>query len=108
MLKRKNRLGKTVEIQKVLARGRNFFNPFFTIKFLPGQNDKRFTVVVSAKVFKKAVARNRLKRIVREHLRQHLDQFKNGSYVIIARQKLNRAAEKEVLPSLADVISKIR
>ena len=108
MLKRENRLGKTSDIQKVLAKGRNFFNPFFTVKFLPQKQDKKFTVVVSSKVFKRAVARNRLKRIVREHLRQHLDQFKNGSYVIIARQKINRAAEKEILPSLAEIISRIR
>ncbi len=108
MLKKENRLGKTSEIQKILSKGKGVFNPFFTIKFLPSSNEKKFTVVVSVKVFKKAVARNRLKRIVREYLRKNLKALKNGSYIIIARPKINSTPEKHVIPAFAQLLAKIR
>lgn len=108
MLKKTNRLAKATDIAAAFARGRSFFNPFFTIKFFSQLSVKRFTVVVSTKVFKSAVKRNRLKRIVREYIRKNLDKFKSGSYLIIAKPKISRLEEKNVLPNFVDVISRIR
>lgn len=108
MLHKKNRLVKADDIQQVFTRGRSFFNPFFTIKFLNGGTQKLFTVVVSTKVFKKAVARNRLKRLIREELRKNLGSFKTGSYLIIAKPKLKSLQETEVLKSFSELWKKIR
>lgn len=108
MLKKANRLAKARDIQKVFARGRSFFSPFFSIKFVPAPGVGRFTVVVSTKVFKKAVSRNRLKRIIREHLRKNLDKFKKGDYVIVARPKVSRQDEQVVLKDFLDLCAKLK
>jgi len=83
MLSKTHRLAKDKDIQKTFARGRSFFNSFFNVKFAPGGTVPRFTVVVSTKVSKKAVVRNRLKRLVREYLRTHLFESKNGDHIIM-------------------------
>lgn len=87
MLSKKHRLGKTSDVQKVFARGRAFFSPLLTIKFLPHPSGHRFTVVVSTKVSKKAVERNRLKRHLREFVRLNLEKFKPGDYAVVLKPK---------------------
>jgi len=101
MLSKKHRLAKELDLKATLKRGRSFFNPFFNIKFLPGPQ-KRFAVVVSTKVYKQAVKRNRLKRIVREHIRKNLAHFRPGYYVIMAKPKITSLPEEKIIPALAD------
>lgn len=107
MLKKVNRLAKSKDIQKAFARGRTFFNPLFTLKFIPGVKEKRFTVVVSTKVYKKAVDRNRLKRIIREHIRKNLDGFKPGNYVIITKPLVARKEEPLVLKAAISILANL-
>ncbi len=108
MLKRANRLAKSKDIQTAFARGRTFFNPFFGIRFLPKPGEKRFTVVVSTKVYKRAVARNRLKRLVREYIRKHLEDFRNGSYVVSAKQKITTLPEAEFVKAFAGAMARVK
>jgi len=100
MLGKTNRLAKDRDIKKVFARGRGFFNPFFNLKYLPAGGAVRFTVVVSTKVSKKAVKRNRLKRIIREILRLNLKNFPLGDYALILKPKAAQAPEDQLLKSL--------
>src|ERR1700722_11852107 len=102
MLKKINRLAKAKDIQKAFARGRNFFSPFFNIKYISGPGAARFTGVVSNKVFKKAVSRNRLKRIIREYVRKNLPKFKNGDYIISFKPKAAAVSEKIIMASFID------
>lgn len=96
MLKKQLRLAKTQDVQKVFAHGRAFFNPFFTVRFKPSNLEaSRFTVVVSTKVSKKAVQRNRIKRVLREFLRLNISKFKLGDYAVIVKPK---AAKESNLP----------
>jgi ribonuclease P protein component len=108
MLKKINRLAKAKDIQKTFARGRNFFSPFFNIKYISGANSPRFTVVVSTKVFKRAVARNRLKRIVREYVRKNLPKFKNGDYIISFKPKATSVSEKIIMDTFINTAAKIK
>jgi len=109
MFSQKHRLGKTTDVQKVFAQGRAFFNPLFTVKFLarPGQVS-RFTVVVSTKVAKSAVARNRLKRLTREFIRMRLAKFKPGDYVVILKPAAARRDEKQLIISLGELCQNSR
>jgi ribonuclease P protein component len=108
MLKRANRLAKSKDIQTAFARGRTFFNPFFGIRFLPKAGEKKFTVVVSTKVYKRAVARNRLKRLVREYIRKNLEKFRSGSYVISAKPKISQLPETEIVPAFLGACQRIK
>lgn len=92
MLPKQHRLSKTAEVKLTTAKGRSFFNPYFIIKTLLVKTERRprFTVVVSTKVAKSAVVRNRLKRIVRDEIHRHIAGIKPGFYVLI----LKRAATK--------------
>lgn len=96
MFSSQHRLAKTTDIQKVFSRGRAFFNPFFTIRFLPAKAASRFTVVVSTKISKRAVKRNRLKRIIREFIRLNMGKFQAGDYAVILKTKA-AALDSQVL-----------
>lgn len=106
MLKKVNRLAKAKDIKKAFAQGRTFFSPFFSIKYVSGPNQRRFAVVVSTKVFKQAVKRNRLKRIIREHIRKNLINFKTGIYVIIAKPKISGVTNEAALENFINLCAK--
>lgn len=96
MLSQKHRLSKSAEVKKTTARGRSFFNPYFVIKLAPGNDAARLTVIVSTKVSKKAVDRNRIKRIIREELRKHVQGMKPGNYAILVKPSAAKAETTEL------------
>ena len=108
MLKKANRLAKAKDIFITFARGRAFFNPFFTIKYLFGPKGVKLSVVVSNKVFKKANQRNRLKRIIREWVRKNLIGFKPGNYLIVAKPKVAALPEEKRFAAFLDVINRMK
>jgi len=84
MLKKYNRLAKTKEIDRVFKEGGSAFCKHLGVKHL--RNDlgfSRFAIVVSAKVSKKAVYRNKIKRRIREIIKQELPTLKAGEDIII-------------------------
>jgi ribonuclease P protein component len=111
MLSQKHRLSKSAEVKKTTARGRSFFNPFFVLKMsqpAPGSKGTapRLTVIVSTKVSKKAVDRNRIKRVIREEVRKNISNIKSGDYAILVKSsaaKIESTALREaVTKSLTD------
>lgn len=69
MLPKKQRLTSN-RIEYLLKKGKKNGNHFFTIKYLPNRNkNNRFCVVVSTKIFPKAVQRNHLRRQIYEIFR---------------------------------------
>lgn len=70
------RLTKRKDIQLVLSKGRHFPFRAFRVKFLRRpQSELRIAIIVSKKVSKKAVERNRIRRRFREALRVHRSRF---------------------------------
>jgi len=60
-------------------------SPYFLIKIFAGDRPvSRFGVIISKAVFKKAVDRNRLKRLIFDFIQKKQSGFKNGDYLIIA------------------------
>lgn len=110
MLDRKHRLAKQSEVKLTFAKGRSFFSPYFLVKYLkkPENSSARFTVVASTKVSKKAVVRNRLKRIVREALRKNLDRFQPGDYIVSIKPSLLKLPSQNIRQALDEFLLKSR
>lgn len=98
-----HRLSKNRDIKKVFEKGRNFFTPLFILRFLPRvEGVSRFTVVVSVKVSKSAVRRNRIKRIVRENLKKRAKDLKIGDYMVSLKPKAGTIPESFLLNSITN------
>ncbi len=107
MFPKKHRLAKNKDVRQTFARGRSFFNTFFRIKYRKkAERPLRITVVVSTKVSKKAVLRNRLKRIVRELLKKNIELLEIGDYVVEPRKLVGKKEENIFLDSLEALLKK--
>ena len=70
MLPRTHKLTLRRDIEKLAKTGRSLRSVFFILKIIPNNLSKtRWVIIVSTKVSKKAVVRNRLRRQVREIIR---------------------------------------
>lgn len=108
MLPKKHRLAKSKDISLVYSRGRAFFNPYFTLKFLRRpQGESRLTVVVSTKVSKKAVVRNRIKRVLREYFRLNVQRLQPGDYLVTVKTPVLKLASPELRNAAAQLLTKI-
>lgn len=88
MLPRVHRLNKDQEIKDLAKRGRSFFLPEFIIKYDKNKEKiSKFGFVVSTKVDKRAVIRNRLTRRLRETIREYLPNISPGYSVLIIAKK---------------------
>lgn len=109
MLKKKHRLAKETEVKRAFAKGRSFFSPYFVVKYLRADNSfPRVTVVASTKVSKKAVARNRLKRVVRETVRQMLGELKPGDYILSLKPSALAMESKDLASELKGLLKKLK
>lgn len=80
MLAKTNRLRKTKDIQAVLAKGRAVRESGLLLKKgLSEGNTARFGIIVSKKVAKRAVRRNRIRRLLSEAIREELKNVKKGT-----------------------------
>lgn len=108
MLKKQHRLSRSHDIKKVLGRGKVYQDPNFTLKLLVSPAKKgRFTVVVSTKISKKAVERNRIKRITREVIRSYISQLSGLDGMIIARPGAAKLENPEIRAKIEALLKKI-
>lgn len=84
MLKKENRLREKRAFQKVLKKGKLFQtkNLFLKLHEADNKDELKFGFIVSLKISKKAVKRNKLKRRMREILRQEIPKLKKGFWGI--------------------------
>lgn len=102
MLKKQNRLSKINKNKKSSF----FASETFTIR-VSGNNEKqtRFGIVVSKKTSKKAVLRNKTKRIIREIIKKHLETIEKGKDIIIVSKKiLNKKLQKQAEEELLELL----
>ena len=106
MLKKEYRLIKDQEFKNVFKHGRTLYTPFLTIKIVKNNlTHPRFGFIVSKKISKRAVQRNKLKRRLREIVRLNLPLIKkNVDVVFFTKSSLLSlnfpALKKEVLTLL--------
>jgi ribonuclease P protein component len=84
MLAKKYRLSKRPDIEAVFKKGRRINHPLFVLYIMHNRlGYSRFAFPVSKKVSKKAVERNRIRRMERESVRVHYKDISAGNDVII-------------------------
>jgi len=88
MLPTENRLKNSEEFRFVKLRGYSVGTNYLLISYFNRKDDKatRFGFVVTRKIDRRAVVRNRISRLMREAIRKNLDNIKKGyDVVLVAR-----------------------
>jgi len=84
MLKKENRLHLDKDFDYIFKNGQSFYNNVFGLKVATTELEVfRLGILISTKVSKKAVVRNRIKRQFREIIQQELPRLKKGHDLII-------------------------
>lgn len=110
MLPAKHRLTKEKDFKRINATSRPFFSSFFRLKYSAnGLKLSRLAVVVSTKVSKKAVLRNKLQRQIREVIRLNLAKIKSGNDIIISvSNKALNASYQELEKEIFKILTKAK
>lgn len=85
MLQQKNRFHGHGSLRFLYKSGRSIRSPQITIKYIhnPRRKNSRFTVVISKKIVKSAVGRNRVRRRIYEIIRLEKPTFKDNYDVAV-------------------------
>lgn len=103
-MQRQYRLRKRNHFTQVYRRGKAASNRQLVLYHMPGRG-LQIGISVSKKLGN-AVARNKIKRRLRELVRAALPNLKRGRYVLIAREAAAGATFRELRSSLAHVIKR--
>lgn len=88
MLKRENRIRLKKEFTEVKNKGRILYSPLFGfLTYKENDDQKKFGFIVSKKISKRAVDRNKIRRILSEVVRENLERFENGTRIIFLTKK---------------------
>jgi len=89
MLDKKNCLKKKKDFQKVIKQGKKIEKEFLVLKFSENilKDVSRIGFIVSQKISKKAYLRNKIKRRLREIIKDNLDNLKPGYDLIFFTKK---------------------
>ena len=106
MLGRAHRLRSRADFGKIHQRGRAAHGRYIMVKAqLNHKPESRFGVVVSKKISKRAVARNRIHRRIVAILRQSIELNQGWDYVIMAKPAIAEASpealKQDIIKTLA-------
>ena len=88
MFNQKNRLRKTKEIENAFKIGRSFYNNILGFRVIKNDlEESRFCIIISSKISKKAVVRNKIKRRIRYIINNDLTKIKKSFDVVVVVNK---------------------
>jgi len=98
VLKRENRIRSKKKFAEIRNEGRVLYSPLFGFLTCRKDDDlKKFGFIVSKKISKKAVDRNRIRRVLSEIVRNNLEKFENGTRVVfLTKQEILGKKYEEV------------
>ncbi len=110
MLKKENRLKLKKDFNQIFKTGHSFYGRFVGVKIKKNNlNCNRFAILISKKVEKKAVNRNKLKRKIKNYIINEEKNFSNFyDCVIIVLSSFNQNQEVDVLLELEIAFKKIK
>lgn len=105
MLPKENRLKKKKDFQKVFSSGEMVQGETVGVLFSKTKDKTRVGIVVSSKVSKKAVERNRVRRAVQESFRKFLPRITQPlDIVVLVKKKILEKSAVEVENDLEQVL----
>jgi ribonuclease P protein component len=98
VLKRENRIRSKKEFAEIRNEGRVLYSPLFGFLTCKKDDDfKKFGFIVSKKISKRAVDRNRIRRVLSEIIRNNLEKFEKGTRVVfLTKQEILGKKYEEV------------
>lgn len=109
MLKKINRIGSRKEFLEIKSKGEMRYSPIFGVLVFKKEDEVvKFGFIISKKISKKAVDRNKIKRRMSEILRKNLDKFESGTRMIflVKREILDKKIE-EIEKEISKLISNV-
>jgi ribonuclease P protein component len=97
VLKKINRISSKKEFLEIKNKGKLFGSPIFGVLILKKEDEfKKFGFIISKKISKRAVDRNKIKRRMAEVLKNNLDKFSLGTRMIflVKKEILNKKIEE--------------
>jgi len=95
------RVLSSAEFERIFKHGKRTASPLLALHVLTqDEGEARLGLVVSRKVDKRAVGRNRIKRVVREYFRHLRAQLPPGGYVLLARAAAKQADNAQLRQTL--------
>jgi ribonuclease P protein component len=102
------RLRRKADFDAVYAHGRRFGNGFFGVTaFLNDKGWPRLGLAVAVRAAGGGVARNRIRRIVRESFRLHQHELPSVDLIVSARARAKEAERSQLHASLAELWKKV-
>jgi ribonuclease P protein component len=109
MFKKGSRVDKN-DVIMVIKEGASYHSPSFLLKVLKNPlKITLFAVIVSKKVAKTAVSRNKNKRRVREIFKKHSNSIPQGFfYIIMLKKDLNKTLFKDIESEVRELFAQVK
>lgn len=102
------RIRERPDFQKTFRRGKRLYSPYYILYYRPNNlGHPRIGVITSKRNARKAVQRNRVKRVARETFRLKQVELKHVDMVLIAQRKSNDASNEELKKCLETLFEKL-
>ncbi len=110
MLPQDSRLQNEKDIERVYKKGKSFKEDFLILKVVKSNLAKsRFVFIISRKVSKKAVARNKIKRRLREIIKKQTKRIAPGfDILVIARSEIVEKSFLEIEKILIKLLKRAK
>ena len=109
VLPKENRLKRNKDFEQVFKKGKGLRKDFLFLKVLKKEEESepKFGFVVSQKISKKAVLRNKAKRKLREIVRKRIKKIKKGvDGVLVALPGIEKKSFKELERTIIELFEK--
>jgi len=94
------------DFDRIFQHGRRTALPVLALHWLSGDVPARLGLAVSRKVDKKAVGRNRIKRVLRDTFRHLRGQLAAGDFVVVARPPAGQASNPELVAAFQGLLQR--
>jgi ribonuclease P protein component len=110
MLPKINRIKKKKDFEEIFKKGASFKNSLLILKVVKNNfNESRFGFIVSQKVSKKAVVRNKIRRRLSEIIKAEFNNIKSGlDLVFISLNGIEKREFFEIKESVASLLTKAK